>query len=172
MKYEECYRMIVQNFKEKIDTDDKLLKIKIFNNLLRWYKNNFESDLKLCFENDNKLGIISITKQIETVCKKSDLEKLEIVYSDDTYENFIKLSDYIFSLVRNSIKVKDYSLSDNDLNEYSKKLESYSSKIPEFLLEKYKYYKSECILDLNYLKNKGNVTTYSIRTHNLLISQK
>lgn len=172
MTYDECYKMIIDNFESKISTKDKLLKIKIYNILLKWYKNNFEEELKFHFETDNKLGITNVLNRIEFVCRKNDSEKMKLVYANKNYEDFIKLSNYIFSLVIKFIENKDSLLSDDDFIEYNKKIKSYSSLIPKLLLEKYEYYKSECILDLNYLKSEGNVQIYSFRTSNLLRNRK
>ena len=140
--------------------------------MVKWYKDNFEEELKIHFQNDNRLGIISILKKIEFICQRSDLEKLEMIYSNENYEKFIDFSDYIFSLVVDFVKKNGCSLTNKDFFEYTKKIEEYDLKIPKILKNKYFYYKSECILDLEYLKNKGQVSSYSFRTYNLLMSLK
>lgn len=172
MKYEECYNMIIENFKNKIQTSDKLLKMKIFNNLVVWYKQNYEDELKKHFQNDNKIAIDTILKQIGKICNKSDLQKMKLVYMDEKFEEFMKISDDIFSIVSESVINGKYSFTEKNLNDYIVKLDSYELLISKIFIDEYNYYKSECVLDLNFLKAKGNVSRYSLRTHRLLESRK
>lgn len=169
MNYDECYKMIVDNFKSKINTSDMLLKTKIFNNLLNWYKNNFEDKLKLYCSENNQLGIIYIFKRIEEVCQSDDYTKLNVIYFDKNYEDYIQLSHNIFSLVVDLINNRNINFNDNDYDLYCNKLDEFQNVIHPLLIEDYKFIKSECLLDLLYLKNKGNVMTYSFRTSRLLV---
>ena len=90
------------------------------------------------------------------------------MYIDNEFELFKKLSQEVFNLTTNFYEKEEPTSIDIDFDEYQQKLESFKSKISEVYISDYERELSECLLDLEYLKNKGNVTAYSIRLHNYI----
>ena len=162
MQYTLFYETVVNIFEQSIDTKDKNLREKILHSLLFWYKRNFEElATKACEENDQQ-ALASITNEVVNVSSKSDLEKLRDTYLDENYINFLKLSDEIFELAKKSGGNKTIDF-DKQYETYYQKLKSFESIISPLFVDEYKRILSECILDLNLLKNGEDTTAFSFR---------
>lgn len=168
MKYEECYALIINNFHSKIKTSDKKLHNKIFLCLLSWYKNNYESVLKECFLNDDQPTIVRCIKEIENVCLLDDYQKVQKTYQSEKMEILNQLSNKIFELVKKLIDFGENNLHILDCEKMVNMLNDLESQIPDILIERYKFIRSECLLDLEFIKSNGNISTYSFRTHDYL----
>ena len=168
MNYDEVLKYIKGNFRKKIQTQDKILQIKIFNNLFNWYRDNFEENLKQAVEKNNQLGIISILKEIEKVCNLSDYEKMQLVYMDDSLKELIEISTTVFEMVKQFIKNDKKEIDLEELEAITKKIDQLEQNVSEIKRKKFIEEKSECLLDIEFLKNNGKVDNYSIRTYRII----
>ena len=168
MNFDDLATILTDRMSESIKTENVLLRTKIMLNFDKWLRTNYKKDLIRCCELGDKFTIVSIVKKIEKIYMLSDYEKIKVLYIDNEFELFKKLSQEVFNLTTNFYEKEEPTSIDIDFDEYQQKLESFKSKISEVYISDYERELSECLLDLEYLKNKGNVTAYSIRLHNYI----
>ncbi len=163
MNYSDCYNNIKENFLNAIVTSNEELKKKIYSTLMSWFSVNYEEDLKKAFEEKDEKKINLILKNISDVCELNDLNKVKHTYIDNNFQEICKLSDEIFSKALELKSNSNYSFTNKDYDNYISKLNFYISKVSPIFLEDSRIIISECELDLNYLRNNGNVDVYSVR---------
>lgn len=168
MAYDEYYNLIIGTFKNNIKTQDVKLYYKVFNTLLKWYKDNYESDLMNFFKEKDEISIINITKEIQKICELNDYEKIQNTYQCNQLDELNKISNEIFELVKNMTKDNNVDFKESDYENFMNKFKQLEINFPKIIFNKFEFIKSECIIDLNYLLNNGNVQTYSIRTYDYL----
>lgn len=171
MKYDEYYDMIINIFNDSIKVTDIELRNKIFNTLITWYKENYEMLLIQYFEKEEENAIITLTKEIKQICNLNDYEKIQETYECEQLDELNELSNKIFDLVKQMEKDNNINFSKEDYEIVSNKLNKIEKEFPKIIIEKFKNIKSECLLDLEFLLNKGNVKYYSFRTNNYLKSE-
>ena len=165
-EYSTYYNEIVNLFENSISTNNLSLKKKIMACLISWYHRNYESELHKCFDEKNEEKIYSISNRIKKVCSHSDYDIVQETYWCKEIDELNSVSNEIFMYVVKSITDKKFPQIDFD--GYDKKLKKIEELLPSIVKNKYKSIISECILDLDYLKKKGVVSCYSIRTYNYL----
>lgn len=167
MDYNEYYEEVIRLFENKIQSNDNNLRMKILNCLITWYKKKYENILKKKFNEHSEIGIVNITKEIKRVCDMNDYDKLQEVYECEELIELERFSDKIFLLVQES-EEKEIVFNQDDYNNVINKLNDMEKMFPKIIINKFKKIKSECLLDLDYLLNKGQVESYSFRTYDYL----
>ncbi|MBR4618631.1 MAG: hypothetical protein IKO49_04940 [Bacilli bacterium] len=162
MKYEEFFEKVKTTFKNSIHTQDEELKNKIYLTLLKWYGDNFESELKKAFETNNETKVLLIADKISKICDLDDLNKLKSTYKDESLIELNKISSEIFEKVINY--KTDIVFTEEEYNNYKNKIGMLKKQISPIFNSEIEYISSECELDLNYLLNKGNVECLSVRS--------
>ena len=170
MTYDEYYDEIITLFKKSISMEDKDLYNKVFNCLIVWYQKNYEEQIKKYFQDENELAIINLSKKIYYICNLSDYDKLQEIYVCDELSKLEQLSNDIFELVKKS-HTTNVSFDEGTYNSFVQAINQLEKTFPKIIINKYNTIKSECMLDLDYLLNKGNVQSYSIRTYDYLQHQ-
>ena len=168
MSYEEYYNKIINIFHNSIKTLNNELHTKIFNTLINWYKSNYEKLLLDYFEKKQENNIIMITKEIQKICDLNDYEKIQNTYQCVELDELNKISNVIFELVKQMIKNNNVDFKQSNYEEILNKFELLEIKFPKIIFKKFEFIRSECVLDLNYLLNNGNVQAYSLRTYDYL----
>ena len=168
MTYQEYYATVKERFNNSVNTTDENLRTKILASLENWYQKNYADKAKDACEKSDDITLINISNDIEFICSKSDYLKVKLTYNDEAYNNSVKISRDIFSLVRESIDKNKFTLTLEEYNNFLRELEGYKENISILYKDDYDYLLSECVLDLDYLLNKGNVDSYSFRTSHYL----
>lgn len=167
MNYEEYYDNLIKTLNNSIDAENEIIRNKIFNFLLLWYKKNYEEKIKRCFDNKDENQIVNMTKEIQNICSLSDYRKFQEIYECPQLTEISKLSNKIFNLIKDC-KQRKVSFGINDYNYFINELNKYEQTFPKIIKNRFNEIKSECMLDLQYLLKKGNVDSYSFRTYNYL----
>lgn len=171
MSYDEYYTELIKFFHKSITIKDQDINSKIFNCLVNWYKANYEKNIIFYLNDNNQLPIINITKEIKRVCNLTDYQKLQEIYISEELNELNKISDEIFDLVKETCKNKT-KIDEVYYFKMKDKINQLENKFPKIIIDKYNLIRSECILDLEYLINNGNVEKYSLRTYDYLESMK
>lgn len=167
MSYDEYYKMLDDYIYKSIKTTNFYLHKKIYTSILNWYDKYYKKKIKNYILEEKYSAVLSLSKQIYSVCSLSDYEKLEFTFECKELSELNALSDEIFNLVKTKIK-SDITIDKEKVDEYVNKLNELSDKIPKILENKYDYIKSECLLDIDYLIMGNKVKYYSLRTSDYL----
>lgn len=167
MNYDEFYKLLLNKLENSIKFNDQNLKSKIYKSLVNWYKNEFEEILIKSFKDNDEFEIANTLRKIDNICKLPDYIKLVEITKSKEYDEFYKLSLDIYDKIINYYLVGK-EVSKEECEELEKKVVDYEKIIPNILKNKYNEQKSECLLDIEYLKNKGKVDKYSIRFYNFI----
>lgn len=166
MSYEELYNSIINHFKNNIQTKDPIIHEKIYNSLISWYKSKYEERLKTDLKKDNIIDIKNIIEEINYICRLNDTDKLIEIEATNILKKIMEISNKIFQYAVDVYqKKKEVDLSICD--EYEIEINKLEKDIPELMKDRYNLIKSECILDLNYLRNK-NTNVFSFRLSNYI----
>ncbi len=168
MTYKEYEDNIKKKFIDCVNTTDEKLRFKIIQSLENWYQENYAKDVKEAFEKKDEVALISIVSDIDNVCSKPDYVKVKLTYNDESYNLLKKISQDIFSLVKESINKNNYSMTKDQYDKCLNDLKICKQNVSSLFKDDFDYLYSESILDLDYLLNKGNVKELSFRTSHYL----
>lgn len=158
MEYNLMLNKIISELHESISYHDAKNRTVIFNSLYFWYLKNYSKEVEnACLAND-QLNLIKYAFEIEKICNLSDEEKLRAIINDSEFNELINLSSEIFGKVKNKnmINVEEYEDYINKLNILKNSIDKQYIKESEMII-------SECILDLDYLRNNGDIEKCSSR---------
>ncbi len=171
MTYDKYYNILIKRFEKCINCKDTNLKNKIFNALKKWYLENYENKIKQAIKDNNFSLVEKISEEIEFVCNKPDIIKLKLISKDDKFNQVQKISNDIFLMVKDGISNNKFTLTNDEYTKLEKFLLNAKNDISLLYQKDYQYHLSECLLDLSFLLNKGNVDFYSIRASKYLDSK-
>ncbi len=168
MDYEQCYQVIIKKIKNSIQTKNDSLHDKLIFHFKKWFHKNYKDKLEQCCKTNDFILLEQIYSTVDRVCNLSDYEKLKVIYEDTQFMEFKKISQEIYNLATNMYLKKTVKFDNHSYEEYLKKVSLFSGLISDVFQEDYKLELSECILDLEYLKNHGNVRYFSLRLNNFM----
>lgn len=172
MNYEEYNQRVYEEFNNSIKTTQEDLKKKILNSMINWYQRVWSEKVKeLCQSNDSS-ELIAISNEIKKIGEKNDIEKLKMTYQDKNYEQFLELSKEIYNETKKAIDSHHIMITEEKYQNYVNQINDYETKISPIFQEEYKKNKSECFLDLDYLKSEGKKEIYSFRLYRYLTYSK
>ena len=158
MEYEELYKYICDMIDESIDNKDSNEHKKIYDIIINWYKNNYEESLKNLLEAKKEKPLLGILKKIKEICLLNDSEKIIFCSMKDDIKEIIDISSEIYNLAINNRWINE-----DTYNSYLNKINEIENNTSESYKNIFLHEKSESLLDLQYLLNKGNIQEYSLR---------
>ena len=161
MNYDEYKQIVFEKIDKSIDyIVDNNKKILLKAILQKWFEEKYSEQIKNILLEKKYDQLIKISNEINYFLNITPEEQLLIIENNQDFITLKTISSEIFNKSISSLETNTF-ISEQEYNDYINRLNEIDKNNKDNGF--FKNIISECLLDLEYLKNEGNVDIYSLR---------